>query len=440
MRRGISTIILITISLLIVSVSFPTGRGVQLSKLKISFPEGVEQTRFNLPVVVAGRWQCINITLNETVDKLTVSLYKGETPPPANVRNETSYYSWRYEAPGSWTALHNYGADSYLNKSLCNQQGKVYCFCVGVSQDAIPTGEEWINWTLQITSRGEEVFSQKIVIEKPETGIEPKTGTLVFQVEPFTIANLSSSFGIHNIGNTPVKIKQVSYNKLIDRIATSNQGAILPVDGASTHNVTIVTKKWPPGRIIIEGTTTASPLYWFPYGGITYTSSVQIPVPQIYIYVGHSDYELEEIKKGDITFQYKRNIKMVCGETKNVTSYICGNGNISFSLSSTNLTLLGVWYDGKKIGDPTSFIVRSTNTSEHPLVAKIAAQKPNVTGYIHYRLNFNGQTNSYTTTVQVEETFSEKKQGGSNVATYLVFAGIILVTSYIIYTRIKYNK
>ncbi|HEC82157.1 MAG TPA: hypothetical protein ENI42_07045 [Thermoplasmatales archaeon] len=439
MRRGETIILLITL-LLIVSVLSPTGIGVQLSKLKITFPgDDTGQTVFNLPVIVAGRWQYINITLDEPVDELTVSLYKGTTIPLSSEKDETNYYAWRYETPDNWFPLHNYSVDSYLNESLCSHYGSTYMFCVGVNQEAIPTGEEQVNWTLQITSKGEEVFSQKVVIEKPETGIEPKTGTLVFHVEPFTVTNLSSSFGIHNIGNTPVKVR-VTYNKLMDRIKTSNQNINLPLNATSLHEVTIITKKWPPGRVIIEGTSTASSLYWFPYAGITYTPSVQIPIPQIYIYVGHSNYELEEIKNSDITFQYKKNIEMNYGETKNITAYVCGNGNITFSISSINLSIIKTWFD-EEIKDPTNFTVSSTNTSEHLLKIQIKAEQFNATGYITYRLIVNGQTKTYTTIVRIKEPVSKKeKQEESNITMFLVLSSVAVVTFYIIYTRIKYRK
>ncbi|HID25673.1 MAG TPA: hypothetical protein EYP23_04335 [Thermoplasmata archaeon] len=413
-----------------------------MDELNIAFPGDKPQTFFATPILVAGRWQYVNVTLNESVDELTISLYKGDTVPQPSVRDETNYYAWQYTAPDNWFPLHDYGIDDYLNESTCSRSGNTYSFCIGVSQDAVG-GYEWINWTLEITSGGEEVFSQAVVIEKPETGIESKTGTLIFHVEPFTVTNLSSSFGIHNIGNTPVEITRVSYNKLSDRISTSNIGAVLGVDGSSKHDVTVVTKEWPPGRVIVEGTTTASSLYWFPYMGIMYAPSVQVSIPQIYIYVGHSDYELEEMGNGRITFQYERNIEMSYGEIRNVTAYICGNGNITVSLSSTNLSILRVWYDEELIADPTFFSVRSTNTSEHVLTVQISAEKPNVTGYIVYTIMVNEHPYSYVTTVEVNASVSTGQQKGDNVnvATAVLIASVTLLTIfYILYSRMKYRK
>ena len=430
MRRD-KILVLFMLCLLLI-LNLPFSHASQVKNLTIAFPEDKPQTRFDKPLLVAGRWQYINVTLDNPADTLTLYLYKGEEPPASYLRNDSNYYAWRYTSPDSWQPLYSYGGCAYINESACFYSENTYSFFVAVSQNAIPKNSIQTNWTLRVDCNGVQVFSQQVVLEMPMTGIEPKRGTIVLRVDPFTIKKLSSSFGIHNIGNTPITVT-VSYNKFSDLINTSNNGIKLSINETSVHNVTITTKKWPPGIIRIEGTSTASPLYWFPCGTLTLTPRTPLPVPEIYIYVGRSNYEIMEV--GDnITFQYKKNITMKYGETKDITAYLCGNGDVTISLSSVNVTIFDVWYDGKRIENPISFMVHSTNSSEHPLKIKIGAQQPNCTGYITYNLNIEGHYYTYKTVIDIGAPVSGENKGNP-IITFIVISALIVAIIYLIFIR-----
>jgi len=435
MRRD--KILVLFMLCLFLILNLPFSLALQVKNLTVAFPDDKPQTRFDKPLLVAGRWQYINVTLDNPADALTLYLYKGQEPPASYLRNDSNYYAWRYTSPDRWQPLYSYGGCAYINESACFHSESTYSFFVAVSQNAIPKNSIQTNWTLRIDCNGVQVFSQQVVLEMPKTGIEPKRGTIVLRVDPFTIKKLSSSFGIHNIGNTPITVT-VSYNKFSDLINTTNNGIKLSVNETSVHNVTMITKKWPPGIIHIEGTSTASPLYWFPYGTLTLTPRTPLPVPEIYIYVGRSNYEITEV--GDnITFQYKKNITMTYGETKDITAYLCGDGDVTISLSSVNVTIFDVWYDGNKIENPISFMVHSTNSSEHPLKIRIGAQQPNCTGYLIYNLNINGHYYSYTTRIAVGLPLTKKGENNLLV-TIVVILSLLIAIVYIIHVRLQSGR
>ena len=83
MRRGVVTLtysVTFFFLFLFLLLSLVCG-GVKVDELNIAFPGDKPQTFFAIPVLVAGRWQYVNVTLNESVDELTISLYKGVTVP-----------------------------------------------------------------------------------------------------------------------------------------------------------------------------------------------------------------------------------------------------------------------------------------------------------------------------------------------------------------------
>jgi hypothetical protein len=57
-----------------------------------------QRTRVGNPVLVAGLWHYLNITLIDSEpSKLSVIMYKGNTIPPAGERDESTYYAWEYD-------------------------------------------------------------------------------------------------------------------------------------------------------------------------------------------------------------------------------------------------------------------------------------------------------------------------------------------------------
>ena len=74
------------------------------------------QIRFANPVIVAGIWHYINITLeSQELQELSLKLYNGSSIPNLDERDETNYYEWKYdENSQQWTDLNEYGGYTYI--------------------------------------------------------------------------------------------------------------------------------------------------------------------------------------------------------------------------------------------------------------------------------------------------------------------------------------
>ena len=450
-NHGYSLLLISFITLMLFATVFQglgEGNGENQVSVSIHIPSENERELFNSSVMVTGLWHYVNITFDETINPNVVNLilYKGENTAPLQ-KNEATYYSWEYDGT-EWKDNMNYGGGSYtyIDQTRCKKTGKTYAFCIATDDFVAnnnPNAIEYENWTMVVKADGTEVFSTPLVMEEPVASVAVTRADYNLRVEPFTETVLKpvQEFITINTGNVPLHIK-VFYNKLNESIVTSNVNTIIHPGETLNHSVAVATKRWQPGYVSISGTLYADALYVVPTGFISLdTSYVFNGVPRIVIQVGHSNYELEEIPNNDVTFQYKKNIEMNYGETKNVTTYLCGNGNITISISNSNITLLNVWSDGVIVDNIQNFTVRSTNSSEHQIVVQLQASKPDATAYLSYTLKLSGSSHVYTSTIRVGPETPVKREYAENTLAYIVvgvaIAGVVI---YMIYNQLRYRR
>jgi len=110
------------------------------------------QTRFDNPLLVAGIWHYIDVTIeNQGFQELSIRFYDGSSMPALEDRNETNYYEWKYSvASQEWIDLNEYGGYSFIDNSSCQKEGNTYSFCIGVHTGTITDGQSNANWTLDV--------------------------------------------------------------------------------------------------------------------------------------------------------------------------------------------------------------------------------------------------------------------------------------------------
>jgi hypothetical protein len=419
----------------------------QGATLSIEMFQGEQQTRFNQPVLVAGVWHYLNITSAQDFDDLTVRLYKG-TIIPGGVKNETNYYEWRYQknAATTWSDESGYGI-TYIQQDLCQKSNTLYSFCVGL-KDFMPNIVDYYeNWTAEVSHAGTTIETVRVVVEKPKSGYSlSKPTSIIFHVDPFTIMDASGDnfFKIGNIGNIPMNVDFDSEKYSEVEINNLNQ-RFLP-DEIITHYVTIHSKSWPPGIKNIQIQLNGSyPQTYFVDTNATVTlyTNFIIDVPLLIIYVGHSNYKIEELQGSGITFQYVEKLTMYEGETKDITAYVSGNGAVSLQIwaDEKNLSALHLYDNGVEAQSPISFT--STNTSERLIRVTVRALSEGTTGILMYQLTANGVTKTYVTQITIgpPQSSPEEETGGSLSIMQLIVIGVILlVVIYMIVTYLRNKK
>jgi hypothetical protein len=87
----IPVLILLLVSLCPLLVLNGTCTSVDETTLHI--PGETQRTRAGNPVLVAGLWHYLNVTLIDSQpSKLSVTMYEGDTLPTSDERNENTYY------------------------------------------------------------------------------------------------------------------------------------------------------------------------------------------------------------------------------------------------------------------------------------------------------------------------------------------------------------
>ena len=113
------------------------------------------KTHFGDPVMVAGIWHLIEITLEENgFSNLNVKLYNGSEIPSVANRNEQNYYEWKYSKnTPQWSELTNYEY-SYIDVTNCTTTDNGYSFFVGIRDSFPDILDYYENWTLDIIKDG----------------------------------------------------------------------------------------------------------------------------------------------------------------------------------------------------------------------------------------------------------------------------------------------
>jgi hypothetical protein len=414
--------------------------------LSISMLQGEQQTYFNKPVLVAGVWHYMNVTMNQNINDLSIRFYKGIALTPGN-KNETNYYEWTYDTNGAsvWNDISGYGIE-YIQQDLCHHANTLYSFCIGI-KDFMPNIVGYYeNWTVEVSTGGTTVHSEGIVVEKPKTGVSlSKPSSIIFHVDPFTVMDAQGDnfFKIGNIGNLPLYVNFDTETYSDVEINDMNK-RFLP-DEIITHYVTVHSRSWPPGIKNIDIQLNGSyPQSYFVDTNATVTlyTSFIIDVPKLVIYVGHSNYKIDEIQGTGVTFQYIEKLNMYEGEIRNITAYVSGNGVVTAEIwaDEKNISALKLYDGTTETQSPLSFT--STNASERIITIKVKALSEGTTGILTYRISGNDVTKTYTTQISIgpPQSPDEEGSGGIPIMQIIIVVIVLLVLVYMIVTYLRNRK
>ena len=445
-----STKVYLPIIMFLLLISFHqlpvTNAQSNLTDFTITIPGEQQRTISDKPVLVAGIWHHINITLIDSEpSKLSVIMYEGDTLPTSNERNESTYYEWEYNN-GNWNEVTEYGGTtySYIDTTNCKKTGNTYSFYIGIKDVVENTNIDAIdydNWILEIKADNTVIKSSGLIVEEPVIGFAQQSAEFYLNCEPFTstIIKPDHTFGIINPYNVPFTIN-LTYTQFADRINTTNTETIIHPNSTTTHEITINIPPWPPGIITIEGTIKAIPMYVVQTGDVSLISTLVLDFPVIEISVGHSNYAIYESPTTDIVFQYEEKLDVEYDEIKDITAYISGNGNASINITCENATLLKVKVNDVTIGD-MPFLVNSTNLTEQQVVTQVHFTKENTTAFIHYEIEINGENQTFTTqiTVSLKPPLKEKPADTTLIMVIIAIC-ITAVIGYMIYSQMKYRR
>lgn len=411
------------------------GDGARSVDVEIHIPNESPRQAFDRPVLVAGVWHYVNITLDQGYSNVSIAAWRGDSAVAEEDRDYTNYYEW-------WSGDGWGGNESYIEVSECAQHDTTYSFYIGLDSRAMSG-----NWTFNITADNEPKLSKEVFVEKPISGFAMSSG-IELKVEPFTAATVSSTpnyLRIKNEGNLPLQA-QVRYDKYVERIATSNlppEGIVTHVMGETKHYVSfnIDTDDWQPQIIEITGAVNATPLYTIPIpASIAFIPAYEQDFP-VTLFIGHSGYRLGEMGAG-VTFQYRKSLIASWNEKVNLTVYLCGEGEIKFDVSCSNVTLLNVTYEEVERSLP--FTILSTNQSEKVVRVHVQATEPNVWGVVHYTLTVNETSHTYDTAVEVGSKppgVGEEPEGETSLlGMWVVLAVISIVVLYMVITHLMRRR
>ena len=430
------TLIFLNLSILSISSSTVEGGDVDV---KISVMGNKELNKFGRKVFIMGVWNWVNLSFRSNTDRIEIALYKGDSIPVN--KNSNNYYSWSYD--NGWNSLSIYNGNGYLDKENCKKVGNNFSF--RVTTDSL-VKEDFDNWTLSVNN---DEMKIPVILESPIRDLAVTSADYNLRVDPFQedIIYVDHNFITINNGNLPIRVN-VSYDMFGDRITTSNMEKLLYPNETLEHSIKIKTLSWRPGRIqikgAIEGLVPSSIIPSFIESQPTIqlnTAYMASPFPFIMLVVGHSNYEIKEIKNSDITFQYKKEIKMSYGEIENITYYLCGNGEINMSIYGENITILNIKIGNNTVENISKFNVQSTNRSEVPITIQLDATRPNTTGYVFYTIWFNNHVYNYSTAISIGPKVYKPKENESYVSTYLLVSiGFALTFAYILYSQFKHRR
>jgi len=406
------------------------------------------RTSFGNPVIVAGIWHYIDVTLeDQDLQELILKFFRVDSMPAILIRDATKYYEWKYNANTQvWADEKKYEGYFYINDTNCQKTGNVYSFCVGV-KDTLPNIKNYYeNWTLEISKDGDQLYSENVVLEKPEIGLsKTHDDTIKFNVDPFTeidVSNEDEYFIIENMGNIPLNIT-IDYGTYNDIVEVTDSGKTLSPDNTFNHYVTLHSRSWKPGILKIPGVTRGA----LPSSLIITTAAITLETKFIEnaagleISVGHSNYTIEEIPGTHIVFQYEETLEMNEGQIRDIIVYISGEGQVTLDIwdDEENVEILKVT---SKDQEGTPLTIASTNTSEYVVTIRVEALRENKVGIIYYNLEVDGEIQSFSTQITIGPPLSQQETFGSNIPTTTIIVAlcIIFVIVYMIYAQIRHRR
>lgn len=328
----------------------------------------------------------------------------------------------------------------------CQKTGNTYSFCVGVA-DTLSSTDQYENWTLDIYKDGGMLYSERVVLEKPIIGpAKYHADVIKFYVEPFTELDIEGDdyFIVENVGNVPLEIN-IDYKTYNDLFGVTNSSKKLSPYGTFNLYFTLHSESWKPGILKISGTNAviaSIPSYLIVITApITFNVSQIINAANLEVYVGHSNYIIQELPGTNIVFQYEKELEMNEGQIRDINVYISGEGNVTLDIrgDEENLQILKVTSEDKE-GSPLTII--STNTSENTVTIRVEALKENKVGIITYNLMVDGEIQTFSTKISIGPPLSQQETSGVNLPSTAIVVAlcIIFVIVYISYTQIRHKR
>jgi hypothetical protein len=408
-----------------------------------------ERTRFNNPVMVAGIWHYINVSIDaQDFQDLILKFHSGTSIPNEANRDETNYYEWKYDKNNQlWLDMKEYSGYVYINNESSQTIANTYSFCVGINSNAISNlikGEiEYNNWTLKVYKDQTLLTSQVILVEEPVTGLAKSHGDILkFYVEPFTIMTdvADDYFKIENTGNIPLVIS-VDYAEYSDNIYVPELNTKIPADQSKSFDgILLQSESWKPGTLKKTGLITQGRIpegYIITTANIVFETSPGINSPDIEISVGRYDYEIQEWPDNDIVFQYEKELELKEGKVTDIYIYISGNGIVQLNFRTDNISILKVF--DESVADTPPLTISSNDDSEHEVKLRVKALKEDITSYIYYDLEIEDNVRTLKTTIQVGPPEKSKGEEPMNMTQIILIVMIIaLVVGYMVYSRIGY--
>ena len=442
--KKVCLMIPVLILLLISNLLFVwTAKGTSVDEMTLHIPGETQRTVDGNPVLVAGLWHYLNITLDSEPSKLSIIMYKGDSIPSTGGRNENTYYAWEYD--GNWKDMTGYGGGlySYINEPGCKKTGNTYSFYIGIKPDVVENADvdtiDFDTWTLEIESDNTMIKKSDLIVEESIIGFAQKSAEFYLNAEPFTstVIEPDHTFGIINSYNIPFAIN-ITYTQFTDNINTTNKEITVHPQETSTHEISIQTLPWPPGIITIEGIVKATPLHIMETGFVSLPSAPVQYFPLIKIYVGHENYIIFESTTTDIVFQYEEKLEAEYDEIRSIVTYISGNGNVTIkSITVESATLLDVFHENNEI-EQMPYIIQSTNASEQSIITNVRFTEEDTTALIQYELGIDGENQTFTTQVEVGPKPQPKEQPQDTTLT-IIIVGICItaVIGFLIYNHTR---
>lgn len=112
----------------------------------------------DVPVLRAGNIHCLDITLTDESQRISIVAYLGDEIPTIENRSIENYYRWDY-INGEWLDKSGYES-SYIDLSQCKKNGNIYSFYFRL--DAQADGGKW---TINISIDNEDTYTIPIQVE-----------------------------------------------------------------------------------------------------------------------------------------------------------------------------------------------------------------------------------------------------------------------------------
>jgi hypothetical protein len=295
---------------------------------------------------------------------------------------------------------------------------------------------------MELFADDELIHVEQIYVDKAVNSFGLKTIPVIIRAEPFTEEYYVSEekFTVENDGNVPLRLS-VNYSTYEDIFYTLDFNEFLKPGETARFNIQLHSKStWEPGKITItsgDASVKGDVLYVIPPKKfISLIESNLIGLP-INIYVGHSDYEIKFLTN-NIVFQYEETLDIYFDETKDIYTYLSGNGNTTVRITSENLKILNIFSGDAEAG--YNFTVNSINTSEHPIIVRVKGMRANSTGYLHYDLEIDGEHQVFTTTINVGPSKPIEVVDTTLFIGFGLIICILIIIIYIIYLQIRHRK